>query len=88
MVKYKSGNILFENEKVAERWKEYMAELYIGDEIEDKQMYIENEEDINMNDLGPVITREEFYNASKDLKPGLHTKLNWNNRIVTIYRCE
>lgn len=45
-----------------------MEELYIGDEIEDEQIYIESEEDVNMNELGPVITREEFYKALKNLR--------------------
>ncbi|VVC30172.1 Hypothetical protein CINCED_3A019324 [Cinara cedri] len=66
VVKYKSGNILFENEKVTERWKEYIDELFRGDEIEDYHIYFESEED--MNELGLEITREEFYKALKDLR--------------------
>jgi hypothetical protein len=45
-----------------------MEELYIGDEIEDEQIYMESEEDVNMNKLGPVITREEFHKVLKDLR--------------------
>ncbi|KAI5724736.1 hypothetical protein M8J77_006570 [Diaphorina citri] len=33
IVRDKEGNVLFDNEKVAERWKEYMEELYSGEGI-------------------------------------------------------
>lgn len=33
IVKDKFGYILFDNKKVADRWKEYIQEVYIGDAI-------------------------------------------------------
>lgn len=42
--------------------------MYGGDEIEDEQIYIENKKNINVNKLGPTITREVLYKVLKDLR--------------------
>lgn len=39
IVRDKDGKILFENNKVVERWKEYMEELYQGEDIADEEEY-------------------------------------------------
>lgn len=67
IVKDKEGKILFENEKVAKRWKEYMEDLYEGDEITNKEDYIENEIDVEDDSKGPEIMRSEFDKALKEL---------------------
>lgn len=67
IVKDKQGNILFENDKVSERWKEYMEELYEGEEIQEDDKYIEKEKDVNPDELGPPITRDEFNFAMRNL---------------------
>lgn len=67
IVKDKEGRTLFENEKVAERWKEYMEELYEGDEIQNENDYIEREEHVDEDEKGPSITKEEFETALKTL---------------------
>jgi hypothetical protein len=76
VVKDKSRKILFKNEKVAEGWKEYMEELYKGDEIEDEETYIKSEKDVNMNKLGPPITREELYKALINLRNKKATEID------------
>lgn len=65
IVKDKSGKILFDNEKVAERWKEYMEDLYKGEEIIDEEMYVEREEIVDEDAKGPTITYQEFKRANE-----------------------
>lgn len=43
IVKGKEGRIVFDNEKVVNKWKEYTEELYVGLEITIEDQYIENE---------------------------------------------
>lgn len=66
-VKDKEGKIVFDNEKVAIRWKEYMEELYLGLEITNEDQYIENEEEVNNNMKGPPMDEDEFNKSLKDL---------------------
>lgn len=66
IVKDKEGRIVFDNEKVANRWKEYMEELYVGPEITFEDQYIENEE-VDNNMKGPPIDDNEFNKALKEL---------------------
>uniref|UniRef100_A0A8D8RMY9 Craniofacial development protein 2 n=1 Tax=Cacopsylla melanoneura TaxID=428564 RepID=A0A8D8RMY9_9HEMI len=63
IVKDKEGKVLFDNEKVADRWKEYIEELYFGEEATNQEDYIEKEEHVNENMKGDKITEEEFYEA-------------------------
>ncbi|KAL4100956.1 hypothetical protein QTP88_020980 [Uroleucon formosanum] len=56
----KYGNLIFENEKVAGRWKEYLEELYEGEEIINKLNYLEHEEEVNPDCKGPFLIRTEF----------------------------
>uniref|UniRef100_A0A8D8U352 Craniofacial development protein 2 n=1 Tax=Cacopsylla melanoneura TaxID=428564 RepID=A0A8D8U352_9HEMI len=67
IVKDKEGTTLFEINKVAERWKEYMEDLYEGEEILNENDYIESEEQVNVDEKGPPITREEFELGIKTL---------------------
>jgi hypothetical protein len=60
IVSDKYGNILFENEKVAGRWKEYLEELYEGEEIIDELNYLEHEEEVNPDYKGPSLIKTEF----------------------------
>ncbi|KAI5717312.1 hypothetical protein M8J77_003669 [Diaphorina citri] len=68
IVKDNNGKILFDNEMVADRWKEYIEDLYDGDNIISEQDYIENEDGIPPESLGAEITKDEFFNAMIDLK--------------------
>jgi hypothetical protein len=64
IVKNKAGKILFDNDEVANRWKEYLEDLYIGEDINNKQEeYIENEQNLNPAMKGPEITKDEFDRA-------------------------
>uniref|UniRef100_A0A8D8Y198 Craniofacial development protein 2 n=1 Tax=Cacopsylla melanoneura TaxID=428564 RepID=A0A8D8Y198_9HEMI len=67
IVKSKNGEILFKPEKVSERWKEYIEELYEGEEIMNEEKYIENECEVDEDMIGPPIDRSEFDNALKAL---------------------
>lgn len=67
IVRDKDGKILFENNKVAERWKEYMEDLYRGEEIEDEEDYIESELNVHEDSKGPEILWSEFNKALSDL---------------------
>uniref|UniRef100_A0A8D9DT62 Craniofacial development protein 2 n=1 Tax=Cacopsylla melanoneura TaxID=428564 RepID=A0A8D9DT62_9HEMI len=67
IVKDKEGKIMFDNEKVANRWKEYMEELYVGQEITNEDQYIENEEEVGNNMKGPPIDENEFNKALKEI---------------------
>lgn len=60
IVSNKYRNLLFENEKVAGRWKEYLEELYEGEEIIDQLNYLEHEEEVNSHCKGPSLIRIEF----------------------------
>lgn len=59
IVKNKEGRILFNNEKVAKRWKECIVEIYEREEVEEN-VYIEKEEDVDIVTRGPYILKEEF----------------------------
>lgn len=74
IVKDKEGRIVFDNEKVANRWKEYMEELYVGPEITFEDQYIENEEEVDNNMKRPPIDDNEFHKALKELSD---KKSNW-----------
>ncbi|KAI5739387.1 hypothetical protein M8J77_018683 [Diaphorina citri] len=67
IVRDNNGKILFENDKVADRWKEYLEELYEGVEIGNEEDYIEKEEDVDKDSLGPEILRSEFNKSLKEL---------------------
>lgn len=51
MVKDKQ-EISYLKRKRKQGWKEYMKKFYRGDEIDNDQIYIENEVDVNINILG------------------------------------
>jgi hypothetical protein len=61
IVRDKEGKLLFENEKVAERWKEYLKELYEDEDIkEEEEEYLKREEDVEPDDKGPLILQDEY----------------------------
>lgn len=53
-----------------------MEELYRGVKIGDEQMYIESEEDVIINELGPAISRDELYKTLKDLRDRKSMKMD------------
>lgn len=57
IVKIKEGMILFDNEKRAKRWKEYIEELFEGEEVEGN-LYIEIEDYVNIDEKGPYILKK------------------------------
>lgn len=67
IVKDKDGRVLFEIEKVAERWKEYIEELYHGEEAQIEDHYIEKEDTVELDFKGPDISGDEFNKALMDL---------------------
>lgn len=74
-VKSKEGRILNDNEETAKRWKEYIEELYEGEEVE-KNMYIKKEEDVNTDTRGPCISKEECEQASRELSDKKATSID------------
>ena len=61
----KEGKTLIEDEEKADRWQQYIEELYDGaDELEE----LEREEEITAEELDPTITKAEFEKALKELK--------------------
>ena len=61
-IKDKNGDMLFEKDQVAERWVEYISELYADDNRPEKEIITEIE--------GPEILQSEVENAIKKLKSG------------------
>ncbi|XP_049768440.1 uncharacterized protein LOC126106258 [Schistocerca cancellata] len=64
-IKSSDGNPVLNKEGKAERWKEYTQGLYKGEVLEDNIM--EMEEDVDEDEMGDMILREEFYRVLKDL---------------------
>lgn len=74
IVKNKEGKLLFENEQVSDRWKEYMEELYEGEEVSNNdETYLEQKESVDSDELGPSLSKEEFELAIKTLTDGKAT---------------
>lgn len=67
IVKDKEGRIEFDNEKIANRWKEYMEELYASLEITIEDQYIENYEQVDNNMKRPLIDDDELNKPLKEL---------------------
>ena len=57
--------MIIAEDKIATRWKEYVEDLYEGQLDDD---ILENDTDVEQDDLGPYILREEFDTALKGLK--------------------
>ena len=57
----KDGRVLFDQQEIQDRWKEYIEELFKDDRGEIPQM--DNEE-------GPIILKEEVRKAINSLRPG------------------
>ena len=57
----KSGQVLFDQQEIQDRWKEYIEELFDDDRGEIPQMD---------NNDGPVILKEEVRKAIQSLRPG------------------
>ncbi|XP_049764552.1 uncharacterized protein LOC126092864 [Schistocerca cancellata] len=64
-IKSLDGNPVLSKEGKAERWKEYIEGLYKGDVLEDDIM--EMGEDVDEDEMGDMVLREEFDRALKDL---------------------
>ncbi|KAI5755057.1 hypothetical protein M8J77_013699 [Diaphorina citri] len=73
IVKDKDGKFLFD---IANRWKEYLEELYTGEDILNEDEYVEKEENVDFNSKGPSIIIEEFSKAMKDLNDKKATGLD------------
>lgn len=62
-----AGKIIFDIERVAARWKEYIEELYSEKDNETIEMFIEEEGLIEIDSKGLPITQCEFDKAIHDL---------------------
>lgn len=65
IIKSNDMKILMDNDEVADRWKEYVENLYNSAEGFEE---IEKEEDIPLDELGPPITFSEMERALHELK--------------------
>ena len=63
-LKNKQGDLLFEEDKIKERWEEYIGELY--DDPDRGEPPIKFEEPLS----GPEISKEEIYHALKQMRNG------------------
>ena len=64
-IKSLDGKPVLDKEGKAETWKEYIGQLYKGNKLEDRT--IEREEEVDQDEIGDMILREEFDRALKDL---------------------
>ena len=61
--------LLIEDEEIADRWQQYIEELYNdSEELEE----LEREEETTPEELGPTITKAEFKKALNELKLKKH----------------
>lgn len=65
VIRSKNGEALTEDDEIALRWKEYTEELYEG--VLDANV-LESEDQVDVDELGPLILREEFDRALKELR--------------------
>jgi predicted nucleic acid-binding protein len=69
VVKNKHGNILISEEEITMRWKEYLQDLYEGNnETTENNIVIEEIYHVGEVEIGPSIMKSEFINAIHDLK--------------------
>ena len=68
VIKSKHGDKLFEIEEIGERWKEYIVELYNGEDIRNNRQYTEDESNVDWDMLDSQISRVEFDNALKSFR--------------------
>lgn len=67
--KNKHGNILISEEEITMRWKEYLQDLYEGNnEITENNIEIEEIYHVGEDEIGPSIMKSEFIKAIHDLK--------------------
>ena len=60
IIEWKEEKTLIEDEEIADRWQQYIEELYNdSEELEE----LEREEEITPEELGPAITKAEFEKA-------------------------
>ncbi|VVC27548.1 Hypothetical protein CINCED_3A015042 [Cinara cedri] len=67
-IKNKDGNILIEDEKIADRWKEYVETLYYKDNNPEPLIQIEKNEDSQGKMTNTSILRSEFEYTLKIMK--------------------
>lgn len=61
----KDGKLIYDDDMIAKRWKEYLEQLYSGNCV---NLSIEEEDEITEDDMGATIMEEEFEKALRDLK--------------------
>lgn len=64
-IQSKDGEIIMEKDKIRERWSEYIHALYNSNK--------DNAFEIELNDEGPEILKDEVRHAMKKMKPGKAT---------------
>lgn len=74
IVKYKVGKIMFDADEVANRWREYLKDFYVGEDINNSEEYIDSERKLDPAMKGPEITKEEFYREIIELSDKKHLK--------------
>src|SRR6266550_6007049 len=65
----KNGEIITDEKEVANRWKEYIEDLYNSHENKNREM-IEQEWEVREDEIGPEILKEEVFLAMKEMKNG------------------
>src|SRR6266576_1795586 len=65
----KNGEIITDEKEVANRWKEYIEDLYNSHEKKNREM-IEQEWEVREDEIGPEILKEEVILAIKEMKNG------------------
>ncbi|XP_071451359.1 uncharacterized protein [Hetaerina americana] len=63
------GKLLMEDREIANRWKQYIEELY-RDPIPLEEAFKDEQNQVEEDNRGPGILRSEFERALKDLKNG------------------
>lgn len=68
-IKDKNGEMLVDEEGVRARWREYVEDLYDNKgKPKEEDMEIEDAEDVDVNNKGPEIIREEIWKAVQQIK--------------------
>ncbi|KAL4142182.1 hypothetical protein QTP88_004691 [Uroleucon formosanum] len=69
IVKDGNGKLILDESEITTRWKEYIEDLYKGLIGEDDKN-IENITESNKEDIGPILIKDKFVKALRELKQG------------------
>lgn len=60
MLKIKQAKILFKVDEVANRWREYLEDIYAGKDINNSDEFIESEQNLDSAMNEPEFTKKEI----------------------------